>query len=194
VISGWDLGFDNSSLAWTSSWSGSDGQRSSVNRRNSGPFHHVSLSRSFDALHPLEGKSAGFRSPGQNFQSSTFVSSRMLLTWIWTYVFHALLFRIQHKTVCESVHSTTRWRTGNDVMALCTELMSRASITVPNNSNLGMDCFLTGETLVFEATNLTSVPPYTYSVRKYITAAYALHEVSENPCSSNRIGLFETVR
>ena len=98
------------------------------------------------------------------------------------------------RTVYESVHKMTLGTTGNDVMAFRIQLTNLARITAPSSSNLGMDCFLTGMTLVFEATNCMSHPPYMYTVRKYTTAAYALQDASENPCSSKTSGFLEMAK
>ena len=58
-----------------------------------------------------------------------------------------------------------------------------AKITAPSNSNLGIVCLFIGAILVFEDTSMLSIEPSVYTFRKYITAAYAFSDASENPCN-----------
>ncbi len=136
VMIGSLLGFVISANAFVSSplqCSGSDGHNSSGFLRNSGLFHHVIFFVNSILLLPRDGKSTGFCSPGENLQDSRFVSS--------------------------SISSVISRSLINEANAFETEFISRANIFAPNSSNLGIDYFLIGATLVFNATKVTSISP-----------------------------------
>ena len=128
---------------------------SSLNR-NSGPFHHLFSATNSHADMSRYGISAGFWLPGQNLHESGVVCTRISCTLFMTYCFQGLRFLIQHKTVIESTQNTVSSFRGE---AFCTVLAKRTRIVAPSSSSRGMLCFFNGATLVFDATNFTSMRP-----------------------------------
>ena len=124
--------------------------------RNSGPFHQLFSATNSLAVIPRDGLLAGFWLPGQNFHDSGVVCSRISCTLFMTYCFHGLTFFIQHNTVMESTQYTDSNLWGN---AFCTAFASRTRIVAPSNSSLGILCFFSGATFVFDATKFTSIRP-----------------------------------
>ena len=136
-------------------WS-SCGHSFSSLHRNSGPFHHLFSETNSLADMPRDGISAGFWLPGQNLHESGVVCARISCTLLMTYCFQGLRFLIQHKTVIESTQNTVSNFRGK---ASCTVLAKRTRIVASSSSSLGMLCFFNGATLVFDATNFTSMRP-----------------------------------
>ena len=64
---------------------------------------------------------------------------------------------IQYKATLESVEQVGSVSVSSGSRAVETVVISLASSNADSSSSLGMVCFPTGDTLVFEATNLTEV-------------------------------------
>lgn len=110
-------------------------------------------------VHPREGKSAWFNSPGQCLHWCLFVGSRVSLTRCWRHCFQALLFLIQHNVVNKSVHSITSGVTLSDMEARKMKSINLASRFAPNKTRRGVICFLIGATQLLDAIRLTSTSP-----------------------------------
>ena len=67
--------------------------------------------------------------------------------------------------------------------AFLTEVRSLAKRVAPHSSNRGMDNGLIGATLVFAVTRAQVGDSVWYVALTYTTAAYALAEASQKPCS-----------
>lgn len=114
---------------------------------------------------PREGRSPGFCTPGQCLRKSCVVYSREFS-----------LFLLSHIASMSRSLSNTRFshhlHSSGSCKALLTVLESLTRMLAPSNSSrLGTLCFLSGATLVFAETKLTSTWPLQYWDRRYMAAA-----------------------
>jgi len=139
---------DTSSTSLTSSWL----------EIHVGPFHQRAPLASDKGFTSLDARSAGLSVPG-TWAHTSVGKSYLISSTLWlTNCIHSLSFPlIQYRTLFESVQHWTRLITRHCSSVVLIRAVNRASISTARSSNLGMVCFLSGATQVFDAINRTGV-------------------------------------